>query len=280
MTIQEIITRLEAWHAPLDVSQPTRDTVKCGDVTRECSGIAVTCYVSMDLIRQARERNINFIICHEPTFYSDAEADAPWLEGDPVFEEKRRVLEAANIVVWREHDHIHGPGGPEATVHEVTDYIFYGIMKELGWEDYAFGEETKPLWFKLPETTVEELARELLEKLDLTGLRVVGNAEARVSTVHICEHILGGPGDGLAIRRAEKADVLIPLEIVDWTLSEYVRDAAAQGYPKAILEMGHFNLEELGMKYMTRWLPELIDHAVPVIYIQSGDSFRYILRGQ
>lgn len=280
MTIQEIISRLEAWHAPLDMPFPTCDTVKCGDATQECTGIAVTCYVSMDVIRQAKEQGINFIICHEPTFYSDAETNVDYLAGNSVFEEKCRALEEANIVVWRDHDHIHGPGGLEATVHEVPDYIYYGIMKELGWEEYVFGEKTKPLWFKLPETTVKELAQELLEKLNLTGLRVVGNVDAKVSTVHICEHLFGNPRDGLAIQRAQKADVLIPLEIVDWTLSEYVRDAADQGHAKAILEMGHFNFEELGMKYMVKWLPEIIDHALPVLYIQSGDSFHYILRNQ
>lgn len=278
MTIQQIISRLEAWHAPLDTPLSTCDTVKCGDAAQECTGIAVTCYVSMNVIRQAKEQGINFIICHEPTFYSDAEATAEWLEGNDIFETKRRALEDANIVVWRDHDHIHGPGGLDATVHEVPDYIYCGIMKELGWEEYAYGEETKPLWFKLPETTVKELAQELLVKLNLTGLRVVGSVDAKVSTVHICEHVFGDHRDGFAIQRAEKADVLIPLEIVDWTLSEYVRDAADQGCAKAILEMGHFNFEELGMKYMVQWLPEVIDHALPITYIQSGDSFRYILR--
>ena len=278
MTIREIIARVEAWHAPLDCPNRTCDTVKCGDVEQECTGIAVTCYVSMDVIHKAKEQNINLIICHEPTFYSDDEADARWLRPDPVFRTKWEALAEGNIVVWRDHDHIHGPGGPAATVHEVPDYIFTGIMKELQWEEYAFGEATKPLWYHIPETTVENLAQELLNKLNLTGLRVVGNLDAKVSTVHICEHIFGDERDNRAICNAQKADVLLPLEIVDWTVSEYVRDAAQQGMPKAILEMGHFNLEEIGMKYMTQWLPDVIDHAASVIYIQSGDSFRYLLR--
>jgi len=32
------------------------------------------------------------------------------------------------------------------------------------------------------------------------------------------------------------------------------------------------------MKYMGKWLPELLDNAVPVRFVQSGDSFGYILR--
>lgn len=278
MTIQQIITKLEQWHGAVDDPAHTLDSVKCGDPNQECTGIAVTCYISMNVIRQARAQNINFIITHEPTFYSDAETQADYLEGDPVFREKWELLQASNIVVWRDHDHIHGPGGPAATVHEVPDYIYIGIMKELNWEPYAYGEMTKPLWYRLPETTVEALAQELMKKLNLTGLRIVGNRDAKVSTVHICEHILGIHHDSKAIRNAGQADVLIPLEIVDWTLSEYIRDAAQQGRNKAILEMGHFNFEEIGMKHMVQWLPKVIGREIPVTYLQSGDSFSYLLR--
>ena len=279
MKIKEILSLLQEFHAPLDRPEETCDTVKCGDEEQECTGIAVTCYVTMDVIQQAREENVNLIICHEPLFYShDDQQD--WLQGDSVFEEKLAALNDANIVVWRDHDHMHGPGGPFATVHEVPDYIYYGIMVELGWQDYVVGEETKPLWFRIPTTTVESLAKELLEKLNLRGMRIVGDRKATVSTVYICEHVHGDAHDDQIVRNAAKADVLIPLEIVDWTVSEYVRDAAAQGKGKAILEMGHFNFEELGMKYMLKWLPEVIHSAAPVHYLQSGDSFDYILRAE
>lgn len=279
MKIKEILSLLREFHAPLDRPEETCDTVKCGDEEQECTGIAVTCYVTMDVIQQAREKNVNLIICHEPLFYShDDQQD--WLQGDSVFEEKLAALNDANIVVWRDHDHMHGPGGPFATVHEVPDYIYYGIMVELGWQDYVVGEETKPLWFRIPTTTVESLAKELLEKLNLRGMRIVGDRKAQVSTVYICEHVHGDAHDEQIVRNAEKADVLIPLEIVDWTVSEYVRDAAAQGRGKAILEMGHFNFEELGMKYMLKWLPAAIHNAAPVYYLQSGDSFDYILRAE
>lgn len=279
MKINEVLSLLRNFHAPLDRPGDTCDTVKCGDAEQECTGIAVTCYVTMDVIRQAREKNVNLIICHEPLFYShDDQQD--WLQGDSVFEEKLASLNNANIVVWRDHDHMHGPGGPFATVHEVPDYIYYGIMMELGWQDFVVGEKTKPLWFRIPATTAQKLAQELLEKLNLRGMRIVGDKNAQVSTVYLCEHVHGDAHDDQIVRNAAKADVLIPLEIVDWTVSEYVRDAAAQGKGKAILEMGHFNFEELGMKYMLKWLPEVIHNAAPVHYLQSGDSFDYILRAE
>ena len=85
----------------------------------------------------------------------------------------------------------------------------------------------------------------------------------------------GSPKDAEIIRKAEQADVLIPFEICDYTLTQYVSDAAAQGRNKILLEMGHFNCEELGMKAMARWLPEVIGSALPVTFIKAGDEFQY-----
>ena len=279
MKISDVISRLETWHGPVDRPEQTCDRVLFGDGAAECRGVAVTCFASAEVVRAAAARGCNLIICHEPLFFEGNDDTAP-LEGNTVLAAKRRLLAETGMTVWRDHDHMHGPGGLESAVHPQTDWIYCGIMKELGWEQYAFGERTKPLWFRLPETTGRALAGELLEKLNLTGLRVVGDADARVSTVFLCEHVGLFPGrDSGIIRSAERADALIPLEINDWTLSEYVRDACALGAPKVILEPGHFNLEELGMKYMAEtWLPELLGNAAPVRFLASGDSFRYIAR--
>lgn len=276
MKISEILEKLLNWHAELNHPR-TADTVKIGDPEQECTGIVVTCFCSTEVIKKAVAQGANLIICHEPLFFGDAEQEGVAKE-DPVFAAKRTLLEENNIVVWRDHDHMHGPGGPGCTVHTEIDYIYYGIMKELGWEEYVRGETTKPLWYEIPKTTARELANLFLEKFNLTGIRVVGDPDAEVSTVFVCEHVQGRPNDGEIVAKAAKADLMIPLEIVDWTLSEYVRDACQNGIGKAILEMGHFNTEELGMKYMTKWLPEVIGSETPVHFVQSGDSFSYILR--
>ena len=276
MKIKEILDKLIAVHAPLDRPEHTCDTVKCGDVEQECTGVGVTCFVSMDVIQQAKDRGINLLISHECIFYNHEDCTEAFA-GDPVYQEKAAALADSGVVVWRYHDYAHGPGGPGAAVHIQTDYIYYGIARELGWERYVQGEETKPLWFRIPKTTVPALAQELMEKLNLTGVRIVGDENAEVSTVFLCEHVWGDQRDGGLFARAADADVLIPLEIVDWSLAAYIRDAAQQGRGKAIIEMGHFNFEELGMKHMTRWLPDVIGAEIPVEYIQSGDAFRYIL---
>lgn len=281
MKISEIISKIAGFHPPIDESH-TSDTVKFGNPDQECTGVVTTVYASVDVIRKAAELNANLIICHEPLFYSHDDTQ-DWLEGNTVYAEKAALLARHNIVVWRDHDRIHG--GSPARIRDHLDLVFYGIMKELDWERYCIGFDKKPLLYEIPETTVRDLTQELLEKLNLTGARIVGSPDAKVRKVFFCEHVTaanfhGKQPDCLAIQEIEREnyDAMISFEIVDWTLSEYVRDAVQLGRGKAIIEMGHFNVEEAAMKYMLKWLPELLDNAVPVHFVQSGDSFSYLLR--
>jgi putative NIF3 family GTP cyclohydrolase 1 type 2 len=274
MRIREIIDRIIAFHPP--ISRPDSvDVVKYGDPDKECTGLVITCFASADVIRKTAALGANFIIVHEPTFYSDRD-ETDWLKGNRIFQEKKRLLDETGVVIWRDHDHIHG--GKPGKNRPYMDGIFYGIMQELGWEPYHVNYPNMPLIYRLPPRTVKELARELIDKLHLNGMRVIGEMDAKVSTVFICEHIFGNNRDYEIVAQADadNIDVLIPLEIVDWTLSEYVRDSIQLGRPRAILNMGHYNLEEIGMKYMTKWLPEEIGSDIPIHYVQSGDGFQYI----
>ena len=119
----------------------------------------------------------------------------------------------------------------------------------------------------------------LKEKLGLNGIRVIGDKAAKISTVFICEHLFGGEQDLRKISRIEQegAQAIIPLEIVDWTVCAYVRDCCQLGEKKVVYNLGHFNFEELGMKHLARNIPELIGFAVPVEYLNSGDTFDYII---
>ena len=277
MKISEVISALHEWHQPFQ-KKDTRDTVKWGDPDQECTGIVITVCATVDVIRKAAELKANLIISHESIFYGDEFALEDFGD-DLILKEKQARLDSTGIVVWRDHDHMHGSGKPWVPERLQPDYIYYGIMKELGWDEYVFGDDPlKPTWYRIPETTVEELAQLFLEKFGLTGLRYVGDPEAKVSTVYVCEHVTGQGNMMEKFQGGAKADVMIPLEINDWTLAAYVRDAAMLGHPKAILEMGHFNTEELGMKYMLQWLPEAVGSDLPIHFVPAGDHFGYILK--
>ena len=45
-----------------------------------------------------------------------------------------------------------------------------------------------------------------------------------------------------------------------------------------MINLGHFNWEELGMKYMKDWLSELVENKVAVTYVPSGDMYRFVVK--
>ena len=275
MKIREVIETIVENHPPL--SRPdTVDVVKFGDPEKECTGVGITCFASSDTIRRAAELGVNLLVVHEPLFFNDRD-NTDWLGNDPVFKAKKKLLDETGIVIWRDHDHIHG-GRPMKEGKPYMDGIFYGIMQELGWSEYLYKYPNMPLIYHIPETTGRELGNMLVKKLNLNGMRIVGDLDTKVRNVFICEHVMGREMDYelMQITESEEIDALIPLEIVDWSLSEYVRDSCQLGRPRILLEMGHFNFEELGMKYITRWLPEKLGGTIPVYYIQSGDGFGYV----
>ncbi|MEB3364049.1 hypothetical protein SDC49_10975 [Lactobacillus sp. R2/2] len=67
------------------------------------------------------------------------------------------------------------------------------------------------------------------------------------------------------------------MEMIDFTLAEYIRDSSMVGLNKCIVQVGHFNTEEAGMKYMVHWLPNAIEtQKIPISFVQSGDMYHYI----
>ena len=56
-------------------------------------------------------------------------------------------------------------------------------------------------------------------------------------------------------------------------------DQAYRHHDKVIYEMGHFNVEQLGMKYMLKWLPEALEtDDLKIEYVPAKDQYQYIVR--
>lgn len=274
MKIRDVIQKICDFHEPYEEPPKTRDKYLVGDSEQLCTGIGVTVCATMDVLRQATEQGINLIISHESVFCGGS-GDTKDIESNDTAAEKLAYINEHGIVIWRYHDHMHGaPFDPD---RKRPDYIFYGICQELGWEEYVLDDPMKPTLYRIPEITARELAEYLILKFNLTGMRVVGNMDCMVSTVCMAEHAMGDKIDH-SMQCAMKADAFIPFEICDFTLTQYVRDGAMQGRNKVLFEMGHFNCEELGMKYAASYIKEILGSDSFVVFIQSGDVFQYLKR--
>ncbi len=261
MTIQNVID-LIIDAIPGAPQEGSVDTVKAGDPSQLVTGIVTTFLATAKVIQTARERGANLIITHEPTFYNHLD-EVDWLQADPVYTAKRRLLDEHNLVVWRFHDywHLHRPDG-----------ITTGALKKLGWQAYASPDELNLCL--IPPTPLAELALFLKETFGAAMVRVMGDPAMTCRRVGL---LLGASGGQRQIQFLGRDDVevLVCGEVREWETTEYVRDAAQAGREKGLIVVGHALSEEPGMEGLVPWLqPRVPD--VPVTHVPAGDPFRYV----
>lgn len=287
MKNSQIIEKILEYHPNLP-DYTGCDGYKAGNPEQECKGVAVALVPTMEVIRKAVKRDCNLLITHEPIYYQTP--DFPEWKGNfgnQVQKEKEEWIKESGLTIWRDHDHMH--------VHK-PDSIFTGVIKYLGWQDYFIGKPTnEPSFyypFEIPEITVEQLGEFLVEKVGMNGLRYIGRKTDKIHRVAIVAHIYPNSfgkdeikTDGyyhsydmeiMKLMEEEEIQAIIPGEIIEWTVLSYIRDGIAQGKPMACYNLGHFNLEELGMKYAAEWIQELVGKELPVSYIPTGDTWQFI----
>ena len=258
-TIQQVIDIImdEVHVAPLPA---TVDTVKAGDPSQPVTGIVTTFLASSEVLQKAADRGANLVISHEGPFYRHQD-DNEWLADDPVYETKRRLIEAHKLVIWRFHDYWHRTN---------PDGVFTGMCQALGWADYV--DAANPVVLNLPATTLQALVQHLKAKLGAQTVRVMGVPDMPCQQIAL---LVGFPGAERQIEALRQdIDVLVTGEGHEWETTEYVRDALFQGKPKAMIVLGHEISEEAGMAYLVDWLQARLP-GVPITHITTGDPFRF-----
>lgn len=286
MTVQEMIDRIKEKTGAQIPEDKTCDQLMTGSPDMEIKKIGCTFMATVDVIREAAAQGINFIITHEPTWFNGIDR-TEWAVEDPVYLEKKKLIEEKQIAIWRFHDHMH-------IGHQ--DEIYTGFEKEFGWKDYRveikdverYGEEDPSraeFWkhfgavYQIPKTTLKGLADFFKEKAGMDVIQIVGNPDMEVERVSV---LVGGGSLGLGREEApmvqmfrENVDVAVCGDITEWTLSAYVRDAAMMGMRKGMLVLGHERSEEWGMKHLPEWL-EKVAGGIPAVFLDAGEPFSYL----
>jgi len=257
LTAREVVSRIKknvgvAWRTP------TADDFKIGDPDHPITGITTTFMSTFDVLERSVAAGNNFVISHEPTFWSATDVVSD-LRDDPLYHQKVDFIRKNNLVVWRFHDHWHA--------HR-PDGIFAGWNRAMGWDQYAVsGANPFSHQYVIPETSFEELARDMQTKLNVRSMRLVGDPKLRVTRVGNGGHYIGQ-----CMALLPNIDVLLVFECREWEAAEYVRDAIAAGQKKALIQLAHENGEEAGMDECARWLKTFVTE-VPIKFIPSRDPF-------
>lgn len=278
MTVKEIIDGiiLKTGVEPLPKDK-TCDQLMTGSYDMEVTKVVTTFMATVDVIKKAVKIGANFIITHEPTWFTGGDR-TDWVESDPVYREKKKLIEDNHIAIWRFHDHMH---------MAEEDGIYRGFDEEFGWRNYRMEVPADSTDFmdrfggcyQIPATTIKELSTYFREKLSLDVIQIIGNPDMKVKRVGV---LVGGGSLGLGIEempmrliRSRNLDLIIAGDILEWTLPAYIRDAMQLGMNRGLLVLGHERSEEWGMKYLGDWMKSFVGE-LEVIFIDSEDPFLYL----
>lgn len=244
LTVQEIIIHLTDG---ISLPENTVDQLITGSSDQIVTGILVTFMPTQHVIEQAIQSGANLIIAHESPFYNHHSV-TDWLENDSVYADKRNLIDQAGIALFRCHDVIHRfePDG-------ITD----GLIQQLGWTTYLSERSAESDIVAFPEgMTVQEIARQLKERLGIDYVRIAGNPEIVCRRVAVLVGFRGNAHVTIPLLQNEQVDLIIAGEGFEWETPEYIRDAMQQGKSKALIMVGHAESEAPGMKLLADRLNE------------------------
>ncbi|WP_170110182.1 Nif3-like dinuclear metal center hexameric protein [Flavilitoribacter nigricans] len=258
VTAGELLDKIKA-QLTCDWATETVDTYKGGGPDVEVTGIATTFLATLDVLKRAKARGLNFVITHEPTFYNHFDRTEQYGD-DEVLAAKQKFIADNDMIVFRFHDHWH---------RTAPDGIYKGMTAKLGWE--AYSRDGSQYYYDLPPMSLKKLAKQLKKKFARSTIRVVGDIDTEVSRIGL---VLGAAGSMRQIESLQRDDVEVVIagEVPEWETVEYIRDAVSMGKKKALILLGHANSEEAGMAYCADWLKTFISE-VPVEFIPAGDPF-------
>lgn len=222
-------------------------------------GIATSMVATYDLLQRANAANRNLIVVHEPTYFNHRD-DPKDFVNDPMFLLKRNFIANRNLSVFRFHDHWHA---------RKPDGIVAGMSAAMGWTRYQNADNARH--FTLPRTSLENMARDLRDRLKIRALRVVGDPQLPVSKAAFNP---GSTGLNQVMRyfSGSEIDVFVCGEPREWDTVEYARDSIASGKKMGLIILGHDMSEEAGMEECARWLKSFVSE-VPIEYIPAGEAF-------
>jgi putative NIF3 family GTP cyclohydrolase 1 type 2 len=260
LTARDIVERIQH-NIGVPWTEPTVDTFKDGDPATPVTGVAVTMMATFDVLQRAAARGANLVITHEPTFYDHFDKlDELEREHDSVTAAKRAFIREHRMVVVRMHDHWH---------RRHPEPMSTALARRLGWDRYRQGENE--FLYRLPETTVADLAAAIRGRLPAPTLRVVGDPGLRVTKIGV---VPGAAGFALQRQtfRSDDVEVLVIGEGHEWEIVEYAADAVTAGEKRALIVTGHIPSEQDGMEEFARWLGTLVKE-VPVTFVPTADPF-------
>ncbi len=261
--------------------EKTVDQILFGDPKVEVNGIAVSWMPTFSNLSKAVDEGCNIFITHEALFAAKIDdtgniIDCPivkdlharWIAGkrklekDDIWIKKMEWLEEKNLTVIRCHDF--WDSYPDIGVHGAW-------AKWLGYTKPPIKVDNYYELHEIQETTLEELCKEILEKIRPLGqdsIQVIGDLDKKISRITLGTGAASNYRDMHAF--GGEAIILTDDGTLLWESGQWAKDT---GIPLIIVN--HSLSEEPGMRSLAKYLKKIFPD-IPVLQIPVGCIFKCI----
>jgi len=280
MKAQDILNHFKSNGSWVDWEK-TVDQILFGDSDMEVNGIAVSWMPIFSNLETAVEKNCNIFITHEALFAAKIDENgniidcpiikdlhARWIAGkrklekDDIWIKKMEWLEEKNLTVIRCHDF--WDSYPDIGVHGAW-------AKWLGYTKPPIKVDNYYELHEIQETTLEELCKEILEKIRPLGqdsIQVIGDLDKKISRITLGTGAASNYRDMHAF--GGEAIILTDDGTLLWESGQWAKDT---GIPLIIVN--HSLSEEPGMHSLAKYLKKIFPD-IPVLQIPVGCIFKCI----
>ncbi|MAE61812.1 MAG: hypothetical protein CMJ49_10715 [Planctomycetaceae bacterium] len=238
--------------------ETTCDRVILGDPDAEVDRCLVTWMPSLKALRCLVDRGLNFMVCHEPTFWSDLGGDVPY------HGEKLDHIQDHGITILRNHDC--WDRWPDVGIP-----WSWAQFLGLGTQPAAIGADGYQHRYDIDPVPLETFARDVAQRCGAIGeplVQVTGDGDQMISRI--------GIGTGCGCQISAYQEIGCDCSIVCDDGSCYWADiqrAEDTGHP--VIRVNHGTSEEPGMVTLTQYINDHVD-GLHADHLPHGSTFELI----
>lgn len=271
MTAEDLNTYLRSI---ISVKEPSVDRIIIGDPKTKVDKIGTAWMPYWKTLREAKEKGVNVLIVHEPTFYThwDLEAENSDFLGAPspaknnyseIRDEKKKWILDNKMVIIRCHDvldKIPGWGIP------------FALGNGLGFKNESIiRSKTYYNVYKTNPTPAIDIAKTIakkLKKINQPGIAFYGDENYEVRSV--------GLGTGCICDPLQYSELSPDLFIgIDDTIRTWIQTTYAEDSGKPLIVINHGTSEEFGMRSLNDHLQTTFED-IEVLHINQGCGYKFV----